>query len=424
MPSAAGHDVGGVQERVEPAREHPLREGRIVDAVHHHEQLVERQPRAAAHAGEREVECRGDSRLQAGRAETLGRTQFEHPLAPAPRLEDQIAAACDGSARPEEEVVVDVRRGEGTGRCAAAECLPAHPDCVDLVDEDDALAAPLAGEPLRLPGEVADDDRVDADEGLSEAGARDRDERGVEPGRDRLREHRLSGPGGAEKEQSALALASRALERLARLPKRDDPPDLLLGLHLAANVLELDSPLRVPGLEALDLRDAHQQHRAHEDREVGDEQERDEDDLREHRRIRERRQEPAQHVADGAPPRAAADQPDDGDHGSEHDRESRLLPPVPRAPPADHVLVAQLLAVGAEEARPRDQLAEEQIGEAAEHDHDAERRQERPERAPAVVLLEPDEERRARQQRDHGRGSRQAAPLVGELGRNGGLRSH
>ena len=53
--------------------------------------------------------------------------------------------------------------------------------------------------------------------------------------------------------------------------------------------------------------------------------------------------EPAQHVADGAPPRAAADQPDDRDHGAEHDREPRLLPPVPRAPPADHVLVAQLL---------------------------------------------------------------------------------
>ena len=128
--------------------------------------------------------------------------------------------------------------------------------------------------------------------------------------------------------------------------------------------------------------------------------------------------EPAQDVADGAQPRAAADQPDDRDHGSEHDREPRLLPPVPGATPADHVLVAQLLAVGAEEARPWDQPAEEQIGEAAEDDHDTEGGRERPQRAPAVVLLEPDEERRARQHRDRGRGARQAAPLVGELGRN------
>src|SRR5215211_2701035 len=52
-------------------------------------------------------------------------------------------------------------------RGTAAERLPAHPDGVDLVDEDDALAAPLAGESLRLPGEVADDDRVDPDEGRS-----------------------------------------------------------------------------------------------------------------------------------------------------------------------------------------------------------------------------------------------------------------
>ena len=203
---------------------------------------------------------------------------------------------------------------ERTDRRAAAERLAAHSDCVDLVDEDDALAAPLAGEPFRLPGEVADDDRVDADEGLSEAGARDRDEWGVEPGRDRFREHRLTGSGCAEKEQSALPLSSRPLESLARLPERDDPPNLLLGLHLATDVLELDSPLRVPWLEAPDLGDAHQQHRAHEDRKVGDEQERDEDDLREHRRVRERRQEPFDHVDDGAPPRAAADQPDDGDH--------------------------------------------------------------------------------------------------------------
>ena len=50
-------------------------------------------------------------------------------------------------------------------------------DGVDLVDEDDALAAPLGGEPLRLPSQSADDQDIDADEGLSEPRAWDRDER-------------------------------------------------------------------------------------------------------------------------------------------------------------------------------------------------------------------------------------------------------
>ena len=54
---------------------------------------------------------------------------------------------------------------------ASPECLAAHPDGVDLVDEDDAGAPPHARRALHLPGEVADDDRVDADERRGEAGA-------------------------------------------------------------------------------------------------------------------------------------------------------------------------------------------------------------------------------------------------------------
>src|SRR4051794_1503610 len=53
---------------------------------------------------------------------------------------------------------------------------------------------------------------------LGKSGAWDGDERRVEPGRDRLRQHRLAGARRAEHEQAALALAARALERLARLP--------------------------------------------------------------------------------------------------------------------------------------------------------------------------------------------------------------
>ena len=127
-----------------------------------------------------------------------------------------------------------------------------------------------------------------------------------------------------------------------------------------------------------------------------------------------------EHVAGRAPPGrvAVAEQPDDGRDDHEDDRQAELLAPVPGAPAAHHVLVAQLLAVGAEEARPRDQPAEEQVGESAEDDHDAERREQRPVPRPAVVLEEPDEERGARQERDDRGGARELAPLVRELRRD------
>ena len=60
----------------------------------------------------------------------------------------------------------------------------------------------------------------------------------------RLREHRLAGARSAEEEHAALALAARLLELLARLPERDDAGDLLLGLGLAADVVELARPSR------------------------------------------------------------------------------------------------------------------------------------------------------------------------------------
>src|SRR6185437_8352807 len=97
----------------------------------------------------------------------------------------------------------------------------------------------------RPAGEQAHDDRVDADERRGEAGAGHRHERRVEAGGERLGEHRLARSGGAEEEQAALALAAGALERLARLPDRDDAPDLFLRLLLPADVLELDPPFGV-----------------------------------------------------------------------------------------------------------------------------------------------------------------------------------
>src|SRR3954451_4359015 len=103
-----------------------------------------------------------------------------------------------------------------------AERVATHSDGIDLVDEDDALAAPLLRELLRLADEEAHEDDVHPDERLGEARARDRHERRVEVGCDRLRQHRLAGAWRAQEEQPALALAARALEVLAGLPEGDD----------------------------------------------------------------------------------------------------------------------------------------------------------------------------------------------------------
>src|SRR5439155_15633373 len=155
-------------------------------------------------------------------------------------------------------------------RAAPAEGRAAPTDSVDLVDEDDALAAPLARDALRLPREPADDDGVHADERLSEPGPWDRDERGVEARRNRLGQHRLPRARRAEEEQPSFSLAAGAFKRLARLPERNDPPHLLLRLRLAAHVLEPDTPVGITGLVSTDLRDTHEQERTEEDEEVED----------------------------------------------------------------------------------------------------------------------------------------------------------
>ena len=134
---------------------------------------------------------------------------------------------------------------------AAAERLAAHADGVDLVDEDDALAAPLAREPL-APCEMRNMTMTTSmpmnvcakpEPGIEH-------ERRVEARGDRLGEHRLAGAGRPEEQQPALALAAGLLELLARLPQRDDARDLLLGLGLAADVVELDAPVGVARLVA------------------------------------------------------------------------------------------------------------------------------------------------------------------------------
>ena len=217
LADPARHDVDRVQDRVDLAREPAAEERRVVDAVHGYEQLVERE--TAAHAAHSREHALVHDPGGLGEPARIRRTGLfgplaEHVLAPCLVLADQIATRIDRSPRPVElrhELLV--RHPTPAGRTAKR--LTAHPNRVDLVDEDDALAAPLAGQLLRLAREEAHDDRIDADEGLREARARDRDERRVEPGRDRLRHHRLAGAGRSVEEQPAFALAAGALEHLA-----------------------------------------------------------------------------------------------------------------------------------------------------------------------------------------------------------------
>ena len=373
-----GHDEARVEQRVRPVRDHPSHERRVVDAVHHDEQLVERHAAPATHAArEHEAVEAHQARGEAALADGRRLAAVEELVAPGPRLEDQVARRVERAPGAVEEVLVEARgrQRRDVDRSAeapgtAAKRLAAHPDGVDLVDEDDARAAPLARGPLGLPGEVAHDDRVDPDEGRGEAGARDRDERRVEAGRERLREHRLARAGRPEEQHAALALAAVALELLARLPDRDDAAHLLLRLGLSANVVELDAPLRVAGLERLDLREVHREQRAEQDPEVRDEEEEDEDDLDPQGRRREDVADPVEDEADRAPPRAAAEQPDDRDHDDEDHGDLEPEAPEPGATAADDVLLAELAALDAEQARRRDQPAEEQVGEAAEDDDD------------------------------------------------------
>src|SRR4029079_26387 len=404
---ATRDDVDAVEQRVRLVREELLEEGRVVDAVHDDEQLVERE-RAGAHpAREHEVHDVVHALRERGRAWRLRRALGEETVAPLAILEDEVAARVERAERPVEEVVVHVRRPGAAPEAAepGVERLPAHADGVDLVDEDDALAAPLTREALRAAGEDPDDDRVDADERRRKARARDRDERRVEAGRKRFREHRLPRSGGAQEEKAALALPARTLERLAGLPDRDDATHLLLRLRLAADVRELDSPLGVTRLEGLDLREVDEEERPEEDREVEDHVEREDHEERQNR----------YEVADSA---------DGIEEAADHDGDDRRLEPEapePDAPARDDVLLAQLLALEPEQARPRDEAVEDEVERAAEAHDDEERGEDRPVPGPALRLVEPDDERRCGDERDRRRGAPQSPPLTGELGRELGF---
>ena len=409
LPDLARHEVHRVQERVQAVGDDALGHRRVVDAVHHHEQRVERQP-AAAHARDHHLLDRPRELLveRRVRVAALGLALAEHLLAPRRVLDDDVVRE-----------VLEAGLGP-VGEAAAAERLPAHADRVDLVDEDDALAAPLGRLLARAPREEADEHSVHPDEGLREAGAWDGHERAVEGRRDRLGEHRLAGARRAEEHDAALALAAGLDELLARLPEGDDAGDLLARLLLAADVAELDAPVRVTWLVDLDLLGAEEQQRAEQDQEVGEEEDQDDRQVAE-RDGRERGHRVAERVDAGADrPRLAADDVDrhrHGDQDAEEDEEpddaAVLLAPVPEAPPRDDVVALELL-LGAVERRARDEHVGDDVDQSAEggdredrqDDRDAERQIGRP--------VEQREEDGARDDRDRGRHAIQPAPLVGQ----------
>ena len=70
--------------------------------------------------------------------------------------------------------------------------------------------------------------------------------------------------------------------------------------------------------------------------------------------------------------------------------------PEPDAPARDDVFLAQLPALEPEEARARDEAVEDEVEDAPEADDHEERGEDRPVPRPALRLVEPDDERRAR----------------------------
>ena len=214
------HDVERVEERVEAVGDDALRQRRVVDAVHHDEQLVERERAAAAHAGDHELVDDALHPVHERRVDGPGRlgAHREHPVAPGARLDHEVAVGRQRAVAAVEEVVVDRARAVAAGsRCrATARRMPtASISSMKTMHWPPHLAASFFALRARKRTITASM----PDEGLGEAGARDRHERAVERRRDRLGEHRLAGAGRAEEEDAALALAARLLELLARLPE-------------------------------------------------------------------------------------------------------------------------------------------------------------------------------------------------------------
>jgi hypothetical protein len=106
--------------------------------------------------------------------------------------------------------------------------------------------------------------------------------------------------------------------------------------------------------------------------------------------------------------------PDRRDHQRDEPPEARLLLPVPGAAAVDDVLFARPLLLDPEEARPRDDAAHRDVEQAPKGDDDHEGRDERPADAPALLLVEEDEDRGAGKDGNSRRDADQSPPLIRE----------
>ena len=164
-------------------------------------------------------------------------------------------------------------------------------------------------------------------------------------------------------------------------------------------------PLGVAGLVPADLRDAHQHHRAHEDEEVRGEEEEDDDDLHPERTALGQGAHLREDVSRAAPPRhrgaglraVEAVEERERDETAEIQRDAEVEAPRPRAAAVDDVLLAEARVLGAEETRPRDQAADDEVDDPAERDHADRGDEDRLARAHADLVVEPEIRRRARE---------------------------
>src|SRR4029077_18535575 len=112
------------------------------------------------------------------------------------------------------------------------------PNCIDLVDEDDAW-----GVLLRLVEEVADARGADSDEHLDELRAGDAEEGDARFAGDRLGQQRLPGAGRADHQHALGDARAERGELIRKLEELDDLGELLLCLLHAGDVVEGDGRL-------------------------------------------------------------------------------------------------------------------------------------------------------------------------------------
>jgi hypothetical protein len=213
-----------------------------------------------------------EDRLAAGE---VGRSDEHLPVEPAGTKERRVEilepvrrADDDDAVRAAEAVQLDEELVQGLVVLAVeARARAAHPDRVELVDEDDRGRV-LA----RLVEELADSGGAETGEHLDESRRALRVEGRPRGMRDGLGEQRLSGPWRPVDEDALRDACAEDGEALRILEEVDDLLELGGGLVDTGDVFPADSRLRV----GLDLRRLHPRHeREHAPKEIDEQPEED-----------------------------------------------------------------------------------------------------------------------------------------------------